>query len=103
MNKKRLQLSDIKRVIITYQDIDHIGNLFELSNLIPELELLAHADDIPYLTGDLPFIKFTRERIEMMPGPAKDMALHFLESWRAGRSPVCSATTADSTRAAPIH
>ncbi|MNC03932.1 putative metallo-hydrolase YflN [compost metagenome] len=75
-----LQLSDIKRVIITHQDIDHIGNLLELSNLIPELELLAHASDIPYLTGDKPFIKFTRERIEMMPGPAKDMALHFLES-----------------------
>lgn len=74
------QLTDIKRVLITHQDIDHIGSLEELTSLIPELELFAHADDIPYLTGDLPFIKFTRERIEQMPGPSKDLALHFLES-----------------------
>ncbi|WP_330217247.1 MBL fold metallo-hydrolase [Paenibacillus durus] len=74
------QISDIRRVVITHQDIDHIGNLQELVNRIPGLELLAHADDIPYLNGSLPLVKFTSERIAQMPGGFKDLALHFLES-----------------------
>ncbi|BCG57904.1 MBL fold metallo-hydrolase [Paenibacillus sp. URB8-2] len=74
------KISDIKRVLITHQDIDHIGNLPELVSRIPELEVLVHADDIPYLNGSLPLIKFTPERIAQMSGEFKDLALHFLES-----------------------
>ncbi|QWU18266.1 Glyoxylase, beta-lactamase superfamily II [Paenibacillus sophorae] len=73
------QVSDIKRVIITHQDIDHIGNLQELVDRIPGLELLAHADDIPYLNGSLPLVKFSPERIAQMPGGFQDLAHNFLK------------------------
>lgn len=67
-------LSDIKRVIVTHQDIDHIGNLGALLDAIPGLEVWAHADEIPYLTGAQPLIKFTPERRAMLPAPILALA-----------------------------
>ncbi|MGO4529833.1 MBL fold metallo-hydrolase [Paenibacillus sp. 2TAF8] len=67
-------LSDIKRVIITHQDIDHIGNLGALLDAIQGLEVWAHADEIPYLTGAKPLIKFTPERRAMLSAPVLALA-----------------------------
>lgn len=69
-----VQLSDIKRVIITHQDIDHIGNLGALLDAVPGLEVLAHAEEVPYLNGELPLIKFTPERIALLPAPIAELA-----------------------------
>ncbi|WP_366290005.1 MBL fold metallo-hydrolase [Paenibacillus sp. AN1007] len=67
-------LADIKRVILTHQDIDHIGNLGALLDAIPGLEVWAHAAEIPYLTGAQPLIKFTPERRALLPAPVLDLA-----------------------------
>lgn len=69
-----VSLSDIKRVIVTHQDIDHIGNLGALLDAIPGLEVWAHADEVPYLTGAKPLIKFTPERRAMLPAPVLALA-----------------------------
>jgi glyoxylase-like metal-dependent hydrolase (beta-lactamase superfamily II) len=56
---------DIRRVIITHQDIDHIGGaaaVVKASNA----EVLAHADDIPYIQGERPLLKMDPKRIEAM-------------------------------------
>ncbi|MNW29175.1 putative metallo-hydrolase YflN [compost metagenome] len=58
----------IRRVILTHQDIDHIGNVHSLLDELPDTALLAHEDEIPYLTGDKPFIKMTPERISQLQG-----------------------------------
>ncbi|GGH55688.1 hydrolase [Paenibacillus silvae] len=69
-----VSLSDIKRVILTHQDMDHIGNLGALLDAIPGLEVWAHADEIPYVTGAQPLIKFTPERRAMLPAPVLALA-----------------------------
>ncbi|PZT52052.1 MBL fold metallo-hydrolase [Paenibacillus silvae] len=69
-----VSLSDIKRVILTHQDMDHIGNLGALLDAIPGLEVWAHADEIPYVTGTKPLIKFTPERRAMLPAPVLALA-----------------------------
>ncbi|WP_426334302.1 MBL fold metallo-hydrolase [Paenibacillus silvae] len=69
-----VSLSDIKRVILTHQDMDHIGNLGALLDAIPGLEVWAHADEIPYVTGAQPLIKFTPERRAMLPAPILALA-----------------------------
>lgn len=58
----------IKRVILTHQDIDHIGNVHSLLDELPDTALLAHEDEVAYLTGDKPFIKMTPERISQLQG-----------------------------------
>lgn len=72
-----LRLSDIKRIIVTHQDIDHIGNLAEFTKEYPDIEVWAHADDVPYITGEKRIIKMTDERLSQMPEAAMS-AIHFL-------------------------
>nr|WP_154887334.1 MBL fold metallo-hydrolase [Paenibacillus xylanexedens] len=74
LEELNVPLSDIKRVIVTHQDIDHIGNLGALLDAIPGLEVWAHADEVPYLTGVKPLIKFTPERRAMLPAPVLALA-----------------------------
>jgi glyoxylase-like metal-dependent hydrolase (beta-lactamase superfamily II) len=54
-----------------HQDIDHIGNVHALLDLLPNTVLLAHKDDIPYMTGERPFVKLTRERINQLDAAFK--------------------------------
>jgi glyoxylase-like metal-dependent hydrolase (beta-lactamase superfamily II) len=56
---------DIRRVIITHQDIDHIGGAAAVVKA-SGAQVLAHADDIPYIQGQRPLIKSDPKRIEAM-------------------------------------
>src|ERR1035437_1884673 len=53
----------LTRLIITHQDIDHIGGANAILALNPQIEVLAHADDRPYILGEIPLIKFSPERL----------------------------------------
>ncbi|MCG7377294.1 MBL fold metallo-hydrolase [Paenibacillus sp. ACRSA] len=72
------KLHELKRIIITHQDIDHIGNLGALVEAVPDVEIWAHADEIPYLQGKLPLIKFTPERRAMLAPPTLELAEQLL-------------------------
>ena len=65
MQKAGVSLSALTRIIITHQDIDHIGGaqaIVEASHA----EVFAHPDDIPYIQGELPLIKMNAERVAAM-------------------------------------
>jgi len=47
----------ITKVILTHQDMDHIGSAKTLAGL--GAEILAHQDEAPYIQGDLTFVKLT--------------------------------------------
>jgi glyoxylase-like metal-dependent hydrolase (beta-lactamase superfamily II) len=54
----------LTKVILTHQDIDHIGSLPAiLKDADHEIEVLAHEADKPYIEGDKPIIKFDPERL----------------------------------------
>lgn len=60
-------LGAIRRVILTHQDIDHIGGLPEITRAAQgELEVWAHEEDKPYIEGAKPLIKMNRERMARM-------------------------------------
>lgn len=44
---------NVRRIILTHNDVDHIGNARALQR-ISGAEVCAHADDIPYITGAQP-------------------------------------------------
>lgn len=48
-------LGQITRLVITHQDIDHIGCARDLASL--GATVLAHAEEAPYIQGDKPLIK----------------------------------------------
>lgn len=71
--------TQIKRVIITHQDWDHIGTLPAiLSATNNEVELYAHTNEKPYLEGTIPYLKMTPEkitaRLQSLPEEMRDKA-----------------------------
>ena len=57
----------IRRVVLTHQDVDHIGGLPEIARVLGgELEVWAHGEDKPYIEGAKPLIKMNRERMARM-------------------------------------
>ncbi|MUT64998.1 MBL fold metallo-hydrolase [Paenibacillus sp. NEAU-GSW1] len=71
----------LSRIIITHQDIDHIGNLQQLIEDSPErIEVSAHILEKPYVQGDKRLLRFTEKAIasiDLLPD-------HVPESFRKG-------------------
>lgn len=59
-------VADLKRIIITHQDIDHVGLLHELA-AASGAEVLAHAAEIPTIDGGAPPRFMLPENQERMP------------------------------------
>lgn len=63
-----VEWNDIRRVILTHQDIDHIGNLPAIVSSLPSKpEIWAHQDDAPVIEGKQPLLKMSKERLAAMP------------------------------------
>jgi glyoxylase-like metal-dependent hydrolase (beta-lactamase superfamily II) len=62
-----VDFESINRIILTHQDVDHIGGLPDIIRVRKgELEVLAHEEDKPYIEGAKPLIKMNRERLGRM-------------------------------------
>jgi glyoxylase-like metal-dependent hydrolase (beta-lactamase superfamily II) len=63
-----VDFESISRIILTHQDVDHIGGLPEILHARGEesIEVLAHEEDKPYIEGEKPLIKMNRERMARM-------------------------------------
>jgi glyoxylase-like metal-dependent hydrolase (beta-lactamase superfamily II) len=67
MEKTGVSFNKLSKIILTHQDIDHIGSLSEiLKNSENKIEVLAHEEDKPYIEGDKPLIKMNPERVAKM-------------------------------------
>ena len=56
---------DVRRIIITHQDIDHIGGA-SAAVKASNAEVLAHGDDIPYIQGERALLKMDPSRMEAL-------------------------------------
>ncbi len=62
-----LNLSDIKQIVLTHQDLDHIGSLAELKERTGA-RVYALREEIPYIDGTLRSVKFpSPERLAQNP------------------------------------
>lgn len=77
MARAGVPLKHLKAVILTHQDIDHIGNIEALVNEL-EVEVYAHALDQPFIEGTRPLMKtdpsqMPAEEWEALPEPMKQI------------------------------
>ncbi|CAM3923328.1 MBL fold metallo-hydrolase [Alicyclobacillus pomorum] len=57
----------LSKVILTHQDLDHIGGLPAILKAVDHpVEVLAHQEDKPYIEGDKPPLKMNPERVAKM-------------------------------------
>ena len=85
-----VDFESVNRIILTHQDIDHIGGLPEILRARRgEIEVLAHEEDRPYIEGDRPLIKVRRERLtqmmESLPEPQRQQFERILSSPPSGK------------------
>ncbi len=67
VEKAGVPFERIDAVILTHQDIDHVGSIEAvLGELGQSVAVYAHAEDKPYIEGDKPSIKMTPERVAQM-------------------------------------
>jgi glyoxylase-like metal-dependent hydrolase (beta-lactamase superfamily II) len=67
MAKAGVPFERIDGVILTHQDIDHIGGIQDVINAVGKpIDVYAHAEDQPYIDGEKEPIKMTRERVTQM-------------------------------------
>lgn len=64
INAAGVPFEKLNKVILTHQDLDHIGGLPTILAQAPQkIEVLAHEAEKPYIQGDLPLIKLSAERM----------------------------------------
>ena len=77
VQKTGLSFENIRKVIITHHDIDHIGSLADIIDFSQgKIEVLSHCDEQPYIEGKKKplksspeFIKRIQGQIEAIPQP----------------------------------
>jgi glyoxylase-like metal-dependent hydrolase (beta-lactamase superfamily II) len=63
IEKSGLTLEKLNMIIMTHQDLDHIGSLPVLVNESTKIEVLANELEKPYIQGDKKILKLTPEAI----------------------------------------
>ena len=51
LEKDGLDINNIKTIILTHQDIDHIGNVKDILNLVPDIEIISYNEEAEYING----------------------------------------------------
>lgn len=75
MNEIGISFDQLKAIILTHQDLDHIGSLPEiLNNVNHNIEVYAHELDKPYIEGTFPLLKtdpnqMSKEEWDALPAP----------------------------------
>lgn len=83
-----LKAGQLKTVILTHQDIDHVGSLPEFMAADDSLAVLAHPLDKPYIDGEKLFVKFTPERKQLLLSQLPDtLRLQFEAAFSISESP----------------
>ncbi|TXK71249.1 MBL fold metallo-hydrolase [Paenibacillus sp. N3.4] len=80
MEQEDVQLSQLHTILITHQDLDHIGSLPTFLSESPQfIEVLASEIEKPYIQGEKMLIKITSEKIEEA---VNSLPSHVTPEWR---------------------
>jgi glyoxylase-like metal-dependent hydrolase (beta-lactamase superfamily II) len=81
LRQEGVRPEELRRIVLTHQDIDHIGNLKALKEM-SGAQVLAHRIEAPYIEGKEPLVKMTPSRLAGMPEAMRKQIEGFLASLR---------------------
>ncbi len=74
ISKANVSFDKLDKIIITHQDIDHIGGLPDiLRESDHKITVIAHEDDKPYIQGEKRLNKITPERMKQLQAQLENM------------------------------
>ena len=78
-----LSVSSLRRILLTHQDLDHIGCAADVVEA-SRAEVYAHAADAPFIQGELPLLKLDMKKMESrlaaLPAERRAQAMRLLAS-----------------------
>ncbi|ABX42165.1 MBL fold metallo-hydrolase [Lachnoclostridium phytofermentans] len=66
MEKNKLNCADLTHVLITHQDHDHMGALYDLKQKYPHIKVIASKKESPYISGRIKNLRL-KQAEEMQP------------------------------------
>ena len=86
--KKAMEDADVPferltKIIVTHQDIDHIGGIKNILNELDEVKVLAHEEDKPYIQGEKKLVRLNSnfmDRITALPEKEQEKVLDMFEN-----------------------
>ncbi|MEN6553536.1 MAG: MBL fold metallo-hydrolase [Methanobacterium sp.] len=76
----------LDKIVVTHQDIDHIGGIKDILDELPEVKVLAHDEDKPYIKGEKKLVRVNAkfmERISDLPEEEQKKVLYIFENSNA--------------------
>lgn len=73
----------LNKVIVTHQDIDHIGGIKGILEELPEVKVLAHEEDKPYIQGEKKLVRLNsnfKNRVNALPEEEREKILDMFEN-----------------------
>lgn len=84
MEETGLSFASLNKVILTHQDLDHIGGLPRiLKNAKQRVEVICHGEEKPYIEGEKKLIKLTggvMKQLDAMPEEFKKIMISVFEN-----------------------
>jgi len=73
----------LDKIIITHQDIDHIGGIKNILDELCDVEVLAHEEEKPYIQGEKKFVRLNSsfmDRINYLPEEEQEKVLDMFKN-----------------------
>lgn len=86
MEDAGVPLKRLDKIIVTHQDIDHIGGIKNILEELPEVKVLAHEEDKPYIKGEKKLVRVNTkfmERISDLSEEEQKKVLYIFENSNA--------------------
>lgn len=83
MEDANIPFEKLNKIIVTHQDIDHIGGIKSILDELPEVKVLAHEEDKPYIQGEKKLIRLNSNfmnRINSLPKEEREKILDMFEN-----------------------
>ena len=79
-----MKMEDLSGIIITHDDIDHVGGLYEIRKAFPMIKIYCSETEAPYISGELTSLRLKQaeELFEQLPEEQRGWALEFQKSLR---------------------
>jgi glyoxylase-like metal-dependent hydrolase (beta-lactamase superfamily II) len=83
MEDANIPFEKLNKIIVTHQDIDHIGGIKSILDELPEVKVIAHEEDKPYIQGEKKLIRLNSNfmnRINSLPKEEREKILDMFEN-----------------------
>ena len=77
-----IDLTRLKKIIITHHDFDHIGSLADMKEMFPDAQVLSSKTQADFISGNKPFLRTEglKNSLEFLEGNEREVAINRIKA-----------------------